>query len=253
MYPILTRYGPFFLYSFTVVMSLGVLAGVGETVWQAKKRAVHPGWLDGVLAALVLGLMGGRIGFVWLEWTYFGERPYEIIQIQLGGLTYHGALLGGLLGWWSWGLWRKRPLLADADLLAPALALVSAFGWLACWLDGCGYGREAAPGSLLAASLPDNLGIIAWRYQTQLLGLGLSFIIFLWIRVRQRNWPVGRALWFTLFALSVSRIPLYWLRGDKALQIAGLRADLILDVLFALISFILLKYTKQIVSERKSS
>ena len=40
-----------------------------------------------------MGLIGGRIGFVWLEWGYFQERPYEIFQFAHGGLTYHGALL----------------------------------------------------------------------------------------------------------------------------------------------------------------
>ena len=109
MHPILTRYGSFFLYSFTVVLSIGVTAGLGLAAWRARRLVVDFVWLDMSLAGLVTGLIGGRIGFVWLEWAYFGERPYQILQFWRGGLTYHGVLFAGLLGGWGWSVLRKRP------------------------------------------------------------------------------------------------------------------------------------------------
>ncbi|MCB9422687.1 MAG: prolipoprotein diacylglyceryl transferase [Ardenticatenaceae bacterium] len=241
MYPILARYGPFFLYSFTVVLSIGIAAALGLAAYRARRLKVDAAWLDTFLAGLAAALISGRVGFVWLEWTYFQVRPYQILQIWRGGLTYHGALVGGLLGMWVWCAWRKRPFLWDADLLAPSLVLLNAFGWLACWLDGCGYGRIAPVGSILAANLPDNLGIYDWRYQTQLLGVGLSLLTFILILVRARR---GQTFTIALLAVSVGRIGVDWLRGNTAVLIHTIRLDLLLDTALAILSLILLQYSQ---------
>jgi phosphatidylglycerol:prolipoprotein diacylglycerol transferase len=224
-------------------MSIGIAGGLGLAAWRAHRLMVGSDWLDTFLAGLVTGLIGGRLGFVWLEWAYFQERPYQILQIWNGGLTYHGVLLAGLLGAWGWCVWRKRSFLRDASWLAPSLALMSTFGWLACWLDGCGYGREATAGSFLAANLPDHLGIYAWRYQTQLLGVGLSLLVFVAVLVRSRRWSGGSMFYFALFALSLGRLGLSFLRGDTAVLIGAVRIDTLLDVALTLLSLILLQYS----------
>ena len=48
MHPILTRYGSFFLYSFTVVMIVGIAAGLGITAWRARQLVMDKtsDWLD---------------------------------------------------------------------------------------------------------------------------------------------------------------------------------------------------------------
>lgn len=242
MHPILTRYGSFFLYSFTAVLSIGIVVGLGVTAWRARRLARGSAWFDTFLAGLVTGWVGGRMGFIWLEWAYFQERPYEILQIGNGGLTYHGALLGGLLGAWGWSLLRQRSFLRDADLLAPGLALMSAFGWLACWLDGCGYGREAPPGSIWAGNLPDHLGIYAWRYQTQLLGVGLSLLVFLVALAWRRRGSGSGAFYLVLFTLSLGRVGIGLWRGDTAVTIGAVRLDILLDAALAFLSLILLQY-----------
>ncbi|MCI0398213.1 MAG: prolipoprotein diacylglyceryl transferase [Chloroflexi bacterium] len=239
MYPILDRYGPFFLYSFTVVMGLGLAAAIGLTAW-LEKRAVQqaagqrPEWLDGLLLGLAAGLVGGRIGFVWANWPYFQERPGEIGLVWQGGLSYHGALLAGLLALRGWAAWRRRPVAIYAGLLAPGLALGSAFGWLACWLEGCAYGRETLPG-LLAADLPDGFGVYGLRYQTQLVGLA-TCLAALGALPMQRRLPPALLFWLTLLVLSSGRVVVSFLRGDTVPILAGFRLDTWLDGLLSLIA-----------------
>jgi phosphatidylglycerol:prolipoprotein diacylglycerol transferase len=250
MYPILGRYGRFFLYSYTVVIGLGILAAIGLTAWRARRLARADdgwvgGWFDGLLVTLVAGLAGGRIAFVWVHWEYFQQRPAEAWQIWQGGLSYHGALAAGLLALWSWwAIYRRQQVrfAAYAGLFAPGLALGSTFGWLACWLEGCAYGRETSI-ALWSATLPDHFGVFAVRYQTQLLGLGFSLIVFLLIIARHRHWQSGRLFWFTLFGLSFGRFVVSLWRGDDAPIISTIRLDTFLEATVAFMSLILLQYT----------
>ena len=247
MVPILTRYGNFFLYSFTVALTLGIAAGLAAAAWQARRRQIE-GWMDTFLAGLAAGFVGGRAGFVWLAWDYFQQRPYEILQIWRGGLTYHGALLAGLAGGAGWCMWRRRSFVHDLELLAPALALMSAFGWLACWLSGCGCGREAPAGAVLAANLPDQLGIFAWRYQVQLLGVGLSLLVFGLALGWSRYFSRGQ-FYFVLLAVSVGRVGLGFWRGDTAVFLQNIRLDMLIDAALAILAAILLQYSRKMKTE----
>ena len=43
-------------------------------------------------------LLGGRLGHVWLyEWGYYQDHLGEIWQLWRGGMSFHGALIGGAL------------------------------------------------------------------------------------------------------------------------------------------------------------
>ncbi|MBK8987705.1 MAG: prolipoprotein diacylglyceryl transferase [Chloroflexi bacterium] len=240
MTPILGRIGPILLYSYTVLIGLGVFAAWGITAWRARQRPL-PGWPDAALACLIGGLMGGRLGFVVAQWSYFGERPSAIWRIWQGGYTYHGALLGALLGLWLWRFWQERAFSAYADLFAPGLALGSAFGWLACWLDGCAYGRETSLG-LLAAAAPDEYGLFAVRYATQLMGLAWALLVFSLAWLTAERWRSGQLFWFTLGALSLGYAVIGLLRGDPTSYVGPVRVDVALNSTLVLISMFVLKF-----------
>ncbi len=238
MYPILGRYGSFFLYSYTAVLGLGVVAGV-TLVWWQRWREKRPFFPDPLLLGFTLALLLGRASFIWAQWDYFQQRPDELWQLWHGGLTYHGALLGGLTGIW---LGRKQLNLTH---LALPLALLHAAGWAACLLEGCAYGRPTTLG-MLAADLPDDFGVLALRYQTQLLGLLASLLllgVLLWFYGR---WGTnGRFFPLTLLLTNLIHLPLTLLRGDPMNQLGTLRLDTLLDAFVVLIALILLQYRQE--------
>lgn len=234
MSDILARYGPFFLYSYSVILGLGLLLALGLSAVLAR-RAGLAGWLDGALAAAAGALLGGRVVFVWLNAAYFAENPAEAWQLWLGGLNYHGALLGGLMGLALWSRLTRRPLAAYAGLFAPGLALLAAAGWAACHVEGCAYGRPPAAGlpqalNVLVGNLPDDLGVFAARYRTQLAGLIGSLIVFaLTLRAFGRTGP-GLLFWGTLGGLSLVRLVVASGRDDAALLVGVWRLDLLVDL-----------------------
>jgi phosphatidylglycerol:prolipoprotein diacylglycerol transferase len=247
MYPILGRYGPFFLYSFTVVLGVGLAAGLGLTAWFVKKEknshnSAYPGWLDGLLISLLAGFIGGRIGFVWANWSYFLDSPNEIVLVWQGGLSYHGTLVSALLALWLWSRWqhnsqKTRSFITYAALLMPGLVLAHLFGWPACWLEGCVYGRETVLG-LFAADLPDDFGIYAVRFQTQLIGLALTAVIFVLTIFLKGRLIGGRFFWLILGLLSVSQGLITLLRGDPVPVVGQIRLDTLISAGLVLISLI---------------
>ena len=242
MDPVFGSFGPFLYYSYTVAMGLGLLAGVGLTVWHARGRSRHDddgAWLDGVIVALAAGLAGGRIGYVVVNWDYFQGHLSESWAVLRGGLSYHAALAGGLGALALWAHWRGRSFLRIGGLLAPGAALWSAFGWLACWLEGCAYGRETFIGPL-AGDLPDSYGIFAVRYQTQLLGVVFSLLALgvLW-QARQRLSPAG-LFWLGLALISGGRFVITLLRGDPAPVLGTIRVDTLVEAILALVALVML-------------
>jgi phosphatidylglycerol:prolipoprotein diacylglycerol transferase len=173
--------------------------------------------------------LAGRVAFVWLNGAYFAENPAETWQLGLGGLNYHGALFGGLAALWLWARLARRPFSNYAGLLAPGLALLVAFGWAACAVEGCAYGRPAVPG-LLAADLPDDMGVYAVRYRTQMAGAVGALAVFAlsW-------WVAGRArpvivFWITLGGLAAVHAVVALGRGDPSPLVVGQRLDWMIEV-----------------------
>lgn len=228
MSDILARYGPYFFYTYTAVLAAGVLLALGLTAALARREGPQ-GWFDGAPAAAAGALLVGRVVFVRLNAAYFAENPAEAWQIWLGGLNAHGALLGGLAGLWLWARLTRRPFYPYAGLLAPGLALLTAFGWAACRFEGCAYGLPAAPGPL-AANLPDDMGVFAVRYRTQLFGMVASLAVFavaLWAFRRARP---ALLFWGVLAGLSLARAAVALGRGDPAPVLGGHRLDLLIDM-----------------------
>lgn len=239
MHPILRRYGPFFLYSYTVVMGLGLLLALGLTAYHARRRHVEWPWMDGVLMSLFVALVGGRLAYVAANWTYYQAHINEAWLVWRGGLSYHGALAAGLLALWAWCRRQALPFARIAGLLAPAMALWSAFGWLACYLEGCAYGRETFL-SLLASDLPDSYGVYGVRYQTQLSGLLLSILALLLVWALRRRLKPLALFWLALFLLSAGRFAVSLMRGDAMPLLGGIRLDTLLDGTLTLLSALLL-------------
>jgi phosphatidylglycerol:prolipoprotein diacylglycerol transferase len=242
MYPILARYGSLFVYSYTVFMAFGIILGI-ILINRSTQHIDSPDWFDALLMILVAGLLAGRIGFVLWRWDYFQGRPAEAWQIWQGGLSYHTALLGGILALVGWAAVGKRSFYRYAALFAPAFVLVSVFGWTACWLEGCAYGQETVLG-MLSADLPDDFGVYAIRYQTQLAGILLALLIFIFILWYQKDHPHSYVFWLALAMISMTHLLTSLLRGDPTLIMGHLRLDTLINALLVAISLLLLQYER---------
>ena len=236
-----TPFGPLRLQTYTLALALAVLASISMSVYrtQARRGAI----IDACLGALVVGVVGARVGHVLLNWEYFAYNSREIVRIQSGGLDWHGALLGGLLGLFVVARWRRVALLPLLDALTPALPLLALAAWWGCLEANCAFGVEvdtlANYPPLLVAERPDVYGIPAPRYNTQLFGLILAVIVLALVGVLLwRGWLPVRRFWLVLALLSLGMFGIGFFRADFAVAIRGLRADQWLDLAVVALSVV---------------
>lgn len=167
---------------------------------------------------------GGRTGYVAVNWAYFRSQPQEIYQVQLGGLSWAGAVLGGLIALFAVAGARKTLPGELADALLPLGTALAVSAWLGCWLDGCAYGAQNNAWWALPAL--DEWGMFAQRLPLQLLGvgsmLGLQAAID-WIRPRLKANGAAAAVWFVVFSFYM--LIFSFLRADPAPSWQEIRLD----------------------------
>ncbi|MCA0454633.1 MAG: prolipoprotein diacylglyceryl transferase [Chloroflexi bacterium] len=229
--------------TFRLAVAVAILASISLAVRQHHPRGRV---VDAYLGALLVGILGARLFHVALNWDYFADNTSEIWQVEAGGLDWHGALLGGLIGialvLWGQRLlrrWRPSPLkpLAFNTLLVsliPALPLIGFGGWVGCWAAGCGYGKEvdslANYPRWATSELVDVFGIVAPRYNTPYFGMALCVLGFLLVLILWR-WRNPRVFWLLLVVLAACMFAIGFFRADHTLMFYGLRGDQILDVI----------------------
>ena len=134
--------GPLTIYWYGIVMAVAIIVGLLLALLVAKKRGLNPEIIFDVAIWLVIGgLIGARVYEIFLEWSFYGSHPQEIIQIWHGGLAIHGALIGGALALWFYCKRKKVSLWPLLSVLVPALALAQAIGRWGNWFNQELFGR----------------------------------------------------------------------------------------------------------------
>ncbi len=248
MYPTLLTIGNLSIPAYTVVLDLGLILGLVLAFLEGR-RSLGSGEvaLDAGLWTIIGGIVGGRVGYVLANWDVFSSKLVEALQIWKGGLSFHGAFLGGMLALSLVALFRRKSpeapsFWALADVLAPSLALGTAFGWLACLLGSCSgsvcgscaFGAEGQGFGTL--TLPDLYGVKVQRYAVQLFGMGWSLILFVVLWVMRRRWPFRGAafLMFGLLYFGGQFFLEFW-RGDETLYLDSWRLPQIIDGVLVLL------------------
>lgn len=150
-------------------------------------------------------ILGGRLGYVlFYNLPYYLENPFEIMATWQGGMSFHGALLGVIIG----GNWycktRKLDFWKTADIYVVAIPIGLGLGRIGNFINAELYGRESHlpwamvfPGGGHESRHPSQL------YEFMLEGV-LLFII-LW-KSKDRGYPTGFMLSFFLIGYGVFRI-----------------------------------------------
>ncbi len=224
----------FALPTYLVTISLTYCLCIGFAYIRAVKldRPVTMA-LDICLAIMVGGFFGARLLHVFYEDpSYYFSNPLEIFKVWRGGFVFYGGLFGAWLA--SWILIRKRGELFGpwADFFAPVLSVGYALGRIACFLNGCCYGKFCEYPWAVDFHRPGMP--IGPRHPTQLYASGFEFLVFallLFLEPKYRRLSAQGSKWarpahfFTLWLAlhSIGRLIMEHFRDDdRGPLIAGL-------------------------------
>lgn len=224
MHPVLFHIGKLHVYSYGLMIAIGIVVGLFLARRQAVREGINPDKIvDIAFYILLAALIGSRLLFVLTNFGEYFADPIKILKIWEGGLVFYGGLIPAV----AIGIWYiKRlglPLWQVTDIFAPSVAIGHAFGRIGCFLAGCCYGMPSSlpwavtftdPRSLAPQGIP--------LHPTQLyssLGLFATFAFLIWLRKR-KTFP-GELLWSYILVYSIVRFFMEFLRGDPRGSVLG--------------------------------
>ena len=118
------------IYYYGVIMALAIAIGVLVSDWAGtkffalKKETI----IDLAPYLIIFGIIGARLYYCILSYDFYLRFPTEIIAIRHGGISIHGAILGGLVGLWIFAKRHKINPVKLCDVSAIGLSLAQAIG-----------------------------------------------------------------------------------------------------------------------------
>lgn len=219
------------VYSFSLLMAIGSSVGLWRIAKQSEEKH-RRFYLDVGLWVLLAALIGARIAYTVGQWAYFRRNVIEIFELYRGGLSWPGALAGGVLALFVLARKRKMPAGVLADVLLPLGASLAVSAWMGSWLTGYAYGIESSSWWTLPAV--DEWGVVSERWPVQLVGALLTLSLFWLVEKKRRSFRLpGQAACIYMIGVSVVMFALTYLRADPMPVWNGLRWDAWAAILFA--------------------
>jgi phosphatidylglycerol:prolipoprotein diacylglycerol transferase len=124
-----------------VFTAIGIIAGV----WLAVRIAESPRIGIDLDTAYTIGMIVVACGIVGARALYvienYGDNSSidsigDIFKITEGGISIYGAIIGGALGGWAYGLWKRLPSAGGADAAVFGMLLGLAIGRIGDIING---------------------------------------------------------------------------------------------------------------------
>jgi phosphatidylglycerol:prolipoprotein diacylglycerol transferase len=150
-------------------------------LWAGGKSPIHESRVDSLLTYLIIGvIVGGRLGYViFYNLEYFSGRPFEIIKVWNGGMSFHGGFLGVIIALFVFCYTHKIKVIVAADLIAFATPPGLMLGRVSNFINGELWGKPTIMpwGVIFPGAQAQNcpgFGLPCARHPSQLYEAGLE-------------------------------------------------------------------------------
>jgi phosphatidylglycerol:prolipoprotein diacylglycerol transferase len=215
MHPILFKIGPFTLYTYGVMVALGIFFGSWILIKLSERENIpREDVADTAFWSIVAGFLGARLFFFIYNPEYL--RPwYRIFFIWEGGLVWYGGVLFGALvaAYFVWK--RKIPVWKLADISSIALSVGLGFGRIGCTMAGCCYGVEChAPFAIVFKDPHSAAPLNVPLWPTEPVSSAANFLIagILYLIYRNRKFT-GQVFGFYLLLYGTFRFLIEFVRA----------------------------------------
>ena len=193
--PVLVNIGPFPIRWYALAYVAGIVLGwayckalVGsDRLWGDRPRP-SPASIDDLVVYVAIGIVaGGRIGYVlFYNPAYFAGHLLETVELWTGGMSFHGGLLGTMVGMWLFARQSGTPLLSVIDPVAAVVPIGLFLGRIANFIKPELWGREtdaSVPWAMVFPGAGDAPRHPSQLYEAGLEGLGLLVLLAIVIRL----------------------------------------------------------------------
>ena len=149
--PVLINFGFFEIRWYSLAYIFGILIGW----WIAKKIIIFKvknknvvfdvKIFDDLVSYIIISIiLGGRIGYIiFYNFSYYFTNPLDIFKIWQGGMSFHGALIGVVLGTYIFAKKVKINLFFFLDVIGVVAPIGIFFGRVANFINGELYGKPS--------------------------------------------------------------------------------------------------------------
>ena len=237
--------GPFEFRMYGLCIALGVIAAIWISSKRWEARGGDPSDIGAIaLWAVPAGVIGARMYHVATDWKTYDGHWVDAVKIWNGGLGIPGGIALGVIVGAIVAKRRGLDVVALMDVVAPALPVAQAIGRLGNWFNQELFGRptslpwglEVSPDKVFAAGYaPGTLFHPTFLYEA-LWNLALAGFLVL-IERKKKLYP-GEL--FTLYVLgyAIGRLWVESLRIDQASLIFGVRINIWMAIIVALVTLI---------------
>lgn len=211
--PVLLSLGPLQIRYYGLFWLIGFVMAYFLLIHLAKRKelSITKDDIADLLLYIIVGtVLGARIFYIFVyNLPFYLTNPFEMLAIWHGGLSFHGGLIGAVIGGILYSRRKKVDFYEIADIIVIPLALGLALGRIGNFINGELYGRITdVP---WAVKFPDAEG---FRHPSQIYASFKNLIIFfaLW-SIKGKKLPKGFLFWAFVVMYSVLRFAVEFFRA----------------------------------------
>ena len=242
------------VYWYGIILAFAVFIGVVCAEILARRFSDIPEnfFIDNSPLVIILGIIGARLYYCAVNFSYYIQHPLEIFDIRQGGLSIHGMIIIGIVTVYFLSKKYRVCVLKLLDVLACSVILAQSAGRWGNFFNSEAFGYPT--GALWGVYIPQGnrplqyfdseLFHPAFLYES-VLDLVVFFILLFILRKKHNH--SGYAFFWYLILYSGVRIFVESFRIDSVLNIAGIPVAQWVSfiIIFAAIGgLIVLKYNK---------
>ncbi|WP_243388240.1 prolipoprotein diacylglyceryl transferase [Bacillus kexueae] len=229
--------GPIQVYWYGLIIGFGALLGLWLATKESERRGLHKDtFVDLVLIALPLAIVGARTYYVIFQWDYYSQNLADIPKIWQGGLAIHGGLIAAVITGYVFAKIKGLSFWKLADIAAPSIILGQAIGRWGNFMNQEAHGgpvtREFLEGLFLPEFIVNQMYINGQYYHPTFLYESLwnfaGFALLLFLRrvnLRQGELFLSYVIWY-----SVGRFFIEGLRTDSLMLTEYLRVAQVISI-----------------------
>ncbi len=210
--PVLFDFGFLVIRWYSLAYIFGILIGwwLGKRIILKRFQNINFNFdikeFDNLITYIIISmLIGGRIGYVlFYNFGYYLSNPFDILKIWEGGMSFHGALIGVILGTYWFSIKKNIPTFFLLDIVSFVAPIGIFFGRVANFINGELVGKTTDVfWGVIFPNIDNNIRHPSQLYEAFLEGIVL-FIIMNSILFRN-NYKTGTCSYMFLIFYGIFR------------------------------------------------